>query len=53
MPPKPTLHSHTHCQVAQANAQTKTWHQRVSVPLHNRQTINTKDRRAAANSSLA
>ncbi len=24
----PTLHSHTHCQVAQANAQTKTW-QRV------------------------
>lgn len=25
---KPTLHSHTHCQVAQANAQTKTW-QRV------------------------
>ncbi len=25
---KSTLHSHTHCQVAQANAQTKTW-QRV------------------------
>ena len=24
----PTLHSHTHCQVAQAKAQTKTW-QRV------------------------
>ena len=24
----PTLHSHTHCQVAQANTQTKTW-QRV------------------------
>ena len=24
----PTLHSHTHCQVSQANAQTKTW-QRV------------------------
>ncbi len=28
MTTKPTLHSHTHCQVAQANAQTKTW-QRV------------------------
>jgi hypothetical protein len=25
MTPKPTLHSHTHCQVAQANALTKTW----------------------------
>ena len=28
MTPKPTLHSHTHCQVAQANTQAKTW-QRV------------------------
>jgi hypothetical protein len=28
MTPKPTLHSHTHCQVAPANTQTKTW-QRV------------------------
>jgi len=28
MTQKPTLHSHTHCQVAPANAQTKTW-QRV------------------------
>lgn len=27
----PTLHSHTHCQVAQANTQTKTW-QRVCLP---------------------
>ena len=25
---KPTLHSHTHCQAAQANAQTQAW-QRV------------------------
>jgi len=40
------------CQVAQANAQTKTWWQRVSVPPHNRQTIREKDRRAAANSGL-
>ncbi len=32
----PTLHSHTHCQVAQANAQTKTW-QRVC--LSNRTTV--------------
>jgi hypothetical protein len=28
MTQKPTLHSHTHCQVAPANALTKTW-QRV------------------------
>ena len=28
MTPKPTLHSHTHCQVAPADTQTKTW-QRV------------------------
>ena len=28
MTPKPTLHSHTHCQVAQADTQAKTW-QRV------------------------
>jgi len=62
----PTLHSHTItyglfifngvrepqavCQVAQADPQAKTWRQRVSAPPHNRQTINTKDRRAAANS---
>jgi len=34
----PTLHSHTHCQVATANAQTKTW-QRVC--LSNRTTKTT------------
>ena len=34
----PTLHSHTHCQVAPANAQTKTW-QRVC--LSNRTTKTT------------
>ena len=28
---KPTLHSHTHCQAAQANAQTQAW-QRVCLP---------------------
>ena len=28
---KPTLHSHTHCQVAPANTQAKTW-QRVCLP---------------------
>ena len=33
MTPIPTLHSHTHCQVAQANAQTKTW-QRVYLSQH-------------------
>lgn len=38
----PTLHSHTHCQVALANAQTKTW-QRVC--LSNR-TIKTTDKQA-------
>ena len=27
----PTLHSHTHCQVAQADTQAKTW-QRVCLP---------------------
>jgi len=27
----PTLHSHTHCQVAQADPQAKTW-QRVCLP---------------------
>jgi hypothetical protein len=35
---KPTLHSHTHCQVAPANTQAKTW-QRVW--LSNRTTITT------------
>lgn len=38
MKTKPTLHSHTHCQVAPANAQTKTW-QRVC--LSNRTTKTT------------
>jgi hypothetical protein len=33
--------SHTHCQVAPAVPQAKTW-QRVSVPTRNRQTIRTK-----------
>jgi hypothetical protein len=47
----PTLHSHTHCQVAPADTQAKTWRQRVSVPPHNRQTIKTKDRRPAPNSA--
>lgn len=28
----PALHSHTHCQAAQANAKTQAWRQRVSVP---------------------
>ncbi len=39
---KPTLHSHTHCQAAQANAQTQAW-QRVC--LSNR-TLNTTDKSA-------
>ena len=39
---KPTLHSHTHCQVAPAQAQTKTW-QRVC--LSNR-TTKTTDKQA-------
>jgi len=38
----PTLHSHTHCQVAQANAQTKTW-QRVR--LSNRTTARQSTRK--------
>ncbi len=31
---KPTLHSHTHCQAALANAKTQAWQQRVSVQPH-------------------
>ena len=31
---KPTLHSHTHCQGAQAHATIQAWRQRVSVPPH-------------------
>ena len=42
MTPKPTLHSHTHCQVAQTNAQTKTW-QRVCL---SHRTIKTTDKSA-------
>ena len=37
----PTLHTHTHCQVAQADTQTKTWRQRVPVQPHRRQTSRT------------
>jgi hypothetical protein len=33
----PTLHSHTHCQAAPANAQTKAW-QRVCLPYRTTQT---------------
>ncbi len=32
---QPTLHSHTHCQVAQADPQTKTW-QRVCLSNRNK-----------------
>jgi hypothetical protein len=55
MIPKPTLHSHTHCQVAPTDTQTKTW-QRVSLPNRTR-TVQTrhekqlKERRAATNSN--
>jgi len=51
----PTLHSHTHCQVAQANTQAKTW-QRVCLSDRTR-TVQTrherplKERRAATNST--
>lgn len=49
----PTLHSHTHCQVAPANAQTKTW-QRVC--LSHRTTDRQSGRKTegrTANSGLA
>jgi hypothetical protein len=49
----PTLHSHTHCQVAPAGTQAKTWRQRVSVPPHQRQRNPRQTRRAAANRRLA
>ena len=42
MTPKPTLHSHTHYQVAQANAPTKTW-QRVCLS-HRTKDSETHDR---------
>ena len=35
---KPTLHSHTHCQAAPANAQTQNW-QRVCLPNPTTKTI--------------
>ncbi len=40
----PTLHSHTHCQVAPANTQAKTW-QRVCLPyrMTDRQTDEEKE----------
>jgi hypothetical protein len=40
----PTLHSHTHCQVAPANTKAKTW-QRVFLPYHktDRQTDDEKE----------
>lgn len=38
----PTLHSHTHCQVAQANAQTKTWQRVCLSPTHGRQKRSSK-----------
>lgn len=38
----PTLHSHTHCQAAQANAQTQAW-QRVCLPYR---TTKTTDKQA-------
>ncbi len=45
MKSSPTLHSHTHCQVAQADAQTKTW-QRVC--LSNRTTYRQTDEKKEA-----
>jgi hypothetical protein len=48
-------YNHTHLQaprsvpsLREVNAQTNTWQQRVSVSVHNRQTISTKDGKAAA-----
>ncbi len=46
---QPTLHSHTHCQVAQSQPASQNLAKSMAVPPHNRQIIKTKDRRPTAN----
>jgi hypothetical protein len=51
MTQKPTLHSHTHCQVAPANALTKTW-QRVCLS-HRTKDSETLDRQEGQQLTLS